>query len=106
MTSIRLTSGSVRPTLPKGARTAISIHDRDVLRTEFRVRCDRTGSDGPPDIVLGDGVDDDSTRTMSAVVRLHRVELRLPGCCRGVGIDGLDVEGPTLRPFGVAPTLT
>jgi len=50
MTSIRLTSGSVRLTLPKALATAISIHDRDVLRTEFRVRCDRTGSDGPGSI--------------------------------------------------------
>jgi len=83
MTSIRLTSGSVRLTLPKALATAISIHDRDVLRTEFRVRCDRTGSDGLGlDIVLGDGVDDDSTRTMSAVVfdSTGQVELRLPGC--------------------------
>ena len=85
-------------TLPKALATAISIHDRDVLRTEFRVRCDRTGGDGLGlDIVLGDDVDDDSTRTMSAVIfdSTGQVELRLPRMlAEAWGIDGLDVEWP------------
>ncbi|WP_088901295.1 hypothetical protein [Halorubrum lacusprofundi] len=107
MTSIRLTSGSVRLTLPKALATAISIHDRDVLRTEFRVRCDRTGSDGLGlDIVLGDGVDDDSTRTMSAVVfdSTGQVELRLPRMlAEAWGIDGLDVEWPDAEAVRCGP---
>ena len=98
MTSIRLTSGSVRLTLPKSLATAISIHDRDVLRTEFRVRCDRTSSDGLGlDIVLGGDVGDDSTRTMSAVIfeSTGQVELRLPRMlAESWGIDGLSVEWP------------
>jgi len=96
MTSIRLTSGSVRLTLPKSLATAIGMHDRDDRRTEFRVRCD--GADGLGfDIVLGDGVDDDSVRTMSAVVfeSTGQTELRPPRFLAETwGLVGLDVEWP------------
>jgi len=59
--------------------------------------------------VLGDGVDDDSTRTMSAVVfdSTGQVELRLPRMlAEAWGSTASTWSGPTLRPFGVAPTLT
>lgn len=98
MTSIRLANGSVRLTLPKALATAISIHDRDVLRAEFRVRCDRTDGDGLGlDVVLGDDVDEDSARTMSAVIfeSTGQTELRLPRMfAEAWGIDGLAVEWP------------
>ena len=97
MTSIRLTSGSVRLTLPKSLATAISIHDRDDRQTEYRVRCD-AGDDGLGlDIVLGGDVDDDSVRTMSAVVfgSTGQTELRLPRFLAETwGLVGLDVEWP------------
>ncbi|WP_157884865.1 hypothetical protein [Halorubrum aethiopicum] len=106
MTSIRLVSGSVRLTLPKPLATSTSIHDRDALRTAFQVRCDRTGSDGLGlDITIGD-VDDDSTRTMSAVVydSTGQVELRLPRLfTEAWGIDGLDVEWPDADEYACDP---
>ncbi|WP_123619578.1 hypothetical protein [Halorubrum sp. CSM-61] len=97
MTSIRQTNGTVRVTLPKKLATAISIFERDDRRTEFRVRCD-TDADGLGlDIVFGDGVDDDSVRTMSAVVveSTGQTELRPPRFLAETwGLVGLGVEWP------------